>query len=74
VEEVAVHAEKLGQDALLAKVDIKAAYGLIPVYPQDRILQGMNWNGSIFIFIDPMLPFGLRSATKIINTVADALH
>jgi len=60
VEEVEVHAANLGQGALLARVDIEAAYHLIPVHPQDRILQGMKWNGSIFI--DAMLPFGLRSA------------
>lgn len=32
----------------------------------------MEWKGSIYV--DPMLPFGLRSAPKIFNAVADALE
>ncbi len=32
----------------------------------------MKWKEAIFI--EPMLPFGLRSAPKIVNAVADALH
>ena len=66
VDEVAVQAAGLGRGALLARVDIEADR-LIPVHPQDRVLQGMK-------YIDPMLPFGLRSAPNIFNTVADALH
>jgi len=49
VEQVAAHAAQLDQGALLVKVDIEAAYRLIPVHPQDRVLQGMKWNGSCFI-------------------------
>lgn len=44
---------------------------LIPVHPHDRPLLVMQWEGSIYV--DPMLPFGLRSAPKIFNAVADAL-
>ena len=51
---------------------IKNTYRLIPVHPQDRVLQAMRWKGRIYV--DPMLPFGLRSAPKIFNTVADALN
>lgn len=72
VEEVAACAASFGKGALLAKVDIESAYRLIPVHPQDRVLQGMQWNG--MIYVDPMLPFGLRSAPKIFNAVAEALH
>ena len=42
VDEVVAQAAVLGRGALLAKVDIEAAYRLIPVHPQDRILQGMK--------------------------------
>ena len=66
---MAAQAASLGRGALLAKVDIEAAYRLIPVHPQDRVLQGIHMT-----YIDPMLPFGLRSAPKIFNTVADGLH
>ena len=43
--------------SLLAKVDIESAYRLIPVHPQDWPLQGMKWEG--MIYIDPMLQFGI---------------
>ena len=45
---------------------------LTVVHPQDRPLQAIQWDGRIYI--DPMLPFGLRSAPKIFNAVADALN
>ena len=63
-----------GQKALLAKVDIRNAYRNthIPVHPDDRWLLGISWKGDIFI--DTVLPFGLRSAPKIFNSVVDALE
>ncbi len=71
VDKVAAQAALLGKGALLAKIDIESAYRLIPVHPQDRVLQAMKWQGSIYV--DPMLPFGLRLAPKIFNAVADTL-
>ncbi len=50
----------------------EAAYWLVPVHPQDRLLQGVQWKGRVYV--DPMLPFGLRSAPKIFNVIADALE
>ena len=70
VDDVAKIVAVLGKGALLAKMDIESAYRLIPVNPQDRPLQAVRWKGEIYI--DPMLPFGLRSAPKIFNAVADA--
>ena len=72
VDKVAEIAVRLGKGSLLAKIDIESAYRLIPVHPQDRPLQAVEWNGEIYV--DPMLPFGLRSAPKIFNAVADALE
>ena len=57
---------------MLAKVDIEAAYRLVPVHPDDRLLQAMSWEGQTYV--DPMLPFGLRSAPKIFIAIADALN
>ena len=62
----------LGCGSLLAKVDIEAAYRIIPVHPEDRWLLGMRWQGSLFV--DTVLPFGLRSAPKVFTAVADALE
>ncbi len=72
VEEVAAQAASVGKGALLAKTDNESAYRLVPVHPQDRILQAVRWEGAYYV--DPMLPFGLRSAPKIFNAIADALH
>ena len=72
VERVATAAQRLGKGALLAKVDVKAAYRLVPVNPQDRLLLGFQWRGEHYV--DGMLPFGLRSAPKIFTAVADALE
>ena len=71
VDDITAVAAQLGPGALLAKVDIESAYRLIPVHPQDRPLLAVRWNGQISV--DQMLPFGLRSAAKIFNAVADAL-
>ena len=72
VEVVAAMAQRLGRGALLAKLDIRSAYRLIPVNPRDRHLLGVEWRGAQYV--DGSLPFGLRSAPKIFTAVADALQ
>ena len=72
VDNVGEIVASMGAGALLAKMDIESAYRLVPVHPQDRILQAVEWEGHIFV--DPMLPFGLCSAPKIFNSLADALN
>ena len=72
VDQVAAAALNLGNGALLAKIDIKAAYRLVPVLPTDRRWLGVIWEDHIYV--DGMLPFGLRSAPKLFNAVADALE
>lgn len=72
VDDVAALAAQQGVGALLAKVDVSAAYRQIPVHPQDRPLQAVKWDGKVYI--DSRLPFGLRSAPKIFNAIADALN
>jgi len=71
VDEVANLVAQLGHGSLMAKVYIESAYRLIPVHPQDCPLQAMKWKGKIYE--DPMLPFGLCSAPKIYNAMADVL-
>ena len=57
---------------MLAKVDIKSAFRLVPVHKEDRQLLGMMWDGALYV--DCVLPFGLCSATKIFTSIADALE
>lgn len=62
----------LGLGTLMAKVDIKQAYRIIPVHPDDRYLLGVQWQGEVLL--DKVLPFGLRSAPIIFTAVVDALQ
>ena len=61
----------LGPGTMMAKIDIKSAFRLIPVHPTDRHLLGMRWKD--YTFVDTCLPFGLRSAPKLFNVLADLL-
>ena len=72
VDDVVRHVLKLGKHCLLAKIDIKAAFWNIPVLPDDHHLLGVQWRDQLYV--DTVLPFGLRSAPKIFNSVADALQ
>ena len=60
---------ELGPNTLPTKVNIKSAFRLLPVHPEDRNLLGMQWGNSIYI--DGCLPFGLHSAPKLFNIMAD---
>ena len=62
----------LGRQAQLTKVDIKSAYQIITVHPEDQLLLGMLWEEKLFI--DAALPFGLRSAPRIFSAVANVLE
>ena len=65
------HIMTIGQGAQLGKIDIKSAFRLLPVHPTDRHLLVMQWRRELFI--DTCLPFGLRSAPKLFNILADLL-
>ena len=54
------------------KANIKEAYRMFPVHPQDQPLLGVQWAG--ITYTDLALPFGLRSAPKIFSAVADAIQ
>jgi hypothetical protein len=56
----------------MGKVDIKNAYRIVPIHPDDHYLLGMKWRNRYFV--DLALPFGLRSAPYIFNSLADLFH
>ena len=63
---------KVGQvRTLLAKVDIKNAFCILPVHPADRPLLGTEWRN--MVYIDTCLPFGLHSAPQVFNILANLL-
>ena len=63
---------KLGEGALMTKMNIKDAYRNIPVHPADRHFLDIQWQGATYI--DGALLFGLHSAPKIFYAAADLLH
>ena len=72
VDMMAEKVAQLGRGTNLGKVDIKSAYRIVPVNPEDQMLLGMQRGGRTFL--DTWLPFGLRSAPIIFTALADALE
>ena len=69
MDHLAAVVARLGRGSYLVKADVKEAYRAIPVHPQDRWLLGIKWGDKVYV--DNVLPFGLRSAPKIFSAVAD---
>ena len=63
---------QLGPGALMSKIDLKNAFRLIPVRPEDWNLLGICWRNKFFV--DTCLPFGLRSAPYLFNQLSVAIH
>ena len=70
-EAICIATNMESKSPFLAKLDIESAYRIVPVHPLDRIHLGMEWHGKLYV--DTALPFGLRSAPKIFNALADGL-
>jgi hypothetical protein len=58
---------KSGGRVGIFKKDLKKACRQIPICPGDLHLVGFNWNNSLFI--DRVLPMGLRSSAQICQRV-----
>jgi hypothetical protein len=56
----------------MAKLDLKAAFRMVPVRKEDWDLLGIHWRGHYYV--DTCLPFGLRSAPYLFNQFTKALH
>jgi hypothetical protein len=67
-----VSAASAAKPILLSKVDIKSAYRLVPVHPDDWPLLGMQWRGKYYY--DNVLVFGLSSSCRHWERVATAAH
>jgi len=58
------HIKQMGQGTMLAKIDVKSAFWLLPVHPADCHLLAMKWKKQLYT--DTCLPFGIRSAPKLL--------
>ena len=63
---------QLGPGELMAKFDVESAYRNMPIHHEDRYLLGMSWRNQYYI--DLTLPFGLRSAPYVFNSIATAVE
>ena len=57
---------------MVTKFDIESAYRNIAIHPSDRHLLGLKWRNAYYI--DLALPFGLRLAPAIFNSVAELVE
>lgn len=72
IDDAAAIIASLGQNALLAKSDIKSAFRLLPVAISDFDLLGFQFQGSFYF--DKMLPFGASISCALWEKFATALH
>lgn len=56
----------------MSKLDVKHAFRICPVHPEDWHLLGYVWQDQYYV--DIVLPFGGRSSPFIFNTFADCLE
>ena len=61
-----------GRGAFLVKADIKEAYRMLPIHPEDQALLRVCWEG--IIYTDRALLFGLKSVPNMFSAVADTLQ
>lgn len=71
VDDTIDHILHMGPNTLLAKVDIKNAFRLLPVHSADRHFLAMEWENRIYF--DICLSFRLRSAPKLFNMLVEML-
>ena len=71
VDDAVALLSQYGQDAVMAKIDLKAAFRLISVQAADWVQLGICWREQFYV--DTCLPFGLRSAPALFNHYAEAL-
>ena len=64
--------KRLGRGAWLSKLDVEAAFCIVPVHPSQWHLLGMKWEGKYYF--DKVLSMGGRSSPSIFYRIADALE
>ena len=72
VDDAVCHILHYGRGALLTKLDIRNAFRLIPVRPEDYHLLGIHWQDKFYY--EKVLPFGLRSSPYIFDRVATVIE
>ena len=63
-----------GRGSLLVKADIKEAYRMIPVHPEDQHLLGVQWEGTVYNDQVHCTSLWITFSTKIFSIVADVIQ
>ena len=61
-----------GVGSYMAKTDIKKAFRIVPLCPEDYCLYCFKWNGQFYF--DKCLPMGCSSSCKIFETFSTAIQ
>lgn len=61
-----------GENCYLAKTDIKHAFRILPIHPDDYHLLGMRWKGSYYY--DKCMPMGCASSCKTFEAFSTAIE
>ena len=64
--------KSLGRGCFLAETDIKSAFRIIPIRPQDYPLFGMTWQGKYYY--DRAMPMGCASSCRTFEMLSSALE
>ena len=72
VEDAIRHIRTVGSSCFLAKTDIKNAFRIIPIRPQDYNLLGICWRG--LYYYDRCMPMGCSSSCKTFETFSTAIE
>ena len=72
VEDAIRRIKTVGPGCFLAKTDIKNAFRIIPILPQDYNLLGICWRG--LYYYDRCMPMGCSSSCKTFETFSTAIE
>ncbi|XP_040273667.1 uncharacterized protein LOC120989530 [Bufo bufo] len=64
--------QRFGQGALLAKMDIEAAFRLLPIHPDSLHLLGFQWEGCFYV--DCCLPMGCAISCSLFDSFSSFLE
>lgn len=72
IQDAISYIKAVGQHCFLAKTDIKNAFRIIPVHPDDYPMLGICWKG--LYYYDRAMPMGCSSSCKIFETFSTAVE
>ena len=72
ISQAIMYLVQLGSFTYMAKSDIKSAFRIVPIHPDDYHLLGMKWNGKYYF--DHCLPMGASSSCLIFEKFSTALN